>query len=62
MAGELVSNAFKRREPILMVYSIEQIQLLFEIAVSLNTMSHVVKRMPGLKTMKEIPRERKIRR
>jgi hypothetical protein len=37
---------------------IEQIGLLFEMAVSLNAMSHIVKQIPGLKTVKGIPMER----
>jgi hypothetical protein len=41
-----------------MVYIIEQIQLFLEIVVSLNTMSHIVKQIPGLKTGKRIPMER----
>jgi hypothetical protein len=40
-----------------MFYIIKQIQLFFEIAVSLNTMSHIVKQMPRLKTVKAIPME-----
>jgi hypothetical protein len=42
---QLVSNAFKRRAPISMVYVIQQIQLFFEIAVSLDTTPHILKLM-----------------
>jgi hypothetical protein len=58
MVITLVSDAFKKREPISIVYIIEQIQLVFSINVSLNTMAHIVKQMPGLKTVKGIPMER----
>jgi hypothetical protein len=57
MVSQLASNTFKRHGPISMVYTIERIQPFFEIAVSLNRMSHIVKQMPGLKTVKGIPIE-----
>jgi hypothetical protein len=58
MVSQLVSNAFKRRERISMIYVIKQIQLFFEIAGSLNTMSHIVKQISGLKIVKGVPMER----
>jgi hypothetical protein len=54
----LVSDAMERREPISMVYMIEQVQHFFAIDVSLNTMVHIVKQMPGLETVTGIPMER----
>jgi hypothetical protein len=42
-----------------MVYIIEQTSLFFEMVLSLDTMSHIVKQIPGLKTLKGIPVEGK---
>jgi hypothetical protein len=58
IVGQLVRNAFKRRELMYMVYIIEQIQPFFEITVSPNPMSHIIKQMPGLHIVKGIPMER----
>jgi hypothetical protein len=57
MVSQLISNAFKRRESISMVYIIEQIHMFFEITVSLTTMLHVMKQMWRFKTVEGIPME-----
>jgi hypothetical protein len=54
----LVSDAFKWREPISMICTIEQIQLSFVINVSLKIRAQIGKWRSGLKTVKRILMER----
>jgi hypothetical protein len=53
-----VADAYARREPISLVYLIEQIQFFFNISVSRDTMGHIVKQMPTVKLVECIPMDR----
>jgi hypothetical protein len=54
----LVADAYARREPISLVYLIEQIQFFFNISVSRDTMGHIVLQMPTVKLVECIPMDR----
>jgi hypothetical protein len=58
MIFELATTSFVKHEPLMIGYLVNQIQYLFEIAISGNTMSYILRRMPNAKTVMGIPMER----
>jgi hypothetical protein len=58
MISRLVTEAYTRREPITILYLIEQVQYFFDINVSQNTMAHILRRVPDVKMITGIPLDR----
>jgi hypothetical protein len=56
--NKVVSEGAQRHEPVSMAYLSEQIQLMFQVDVSLNTPSQIIRQIPSVKVIHGIPMEK----
>jgi hypothetical protein len=56
--NKVVNERVRRHKPVSVPYLSEPIQLLFGVNLSLNTLSHIVRQIPGVKVIDRIPVEK----